>query len=200
MKLSKIYRNLLIENSINEARAEYSHLPPTTILVDNGGALTLYDTTYYKSDEPIEGVLGFIALSFYNTIAEVEIVGAKKGFGPMMYELAMQHSTPTPLVSSREGDTKEGALRVWEYFLKGNNPDVNVVTLTPENEEYQDCLEWGCHDTDPEFFKIYNSRFYMEESSEFLILLENGEDFHNSVKDSRNIITNLGRNFFDGVY
>ena len=201
MKLSKIYSSLILESIIGEARVEYNDLPPSTILVSNDNLLTLYDSAYYKSEDPSNGVLGFIAIGCGKGYCEVELVGAKKGVGPLMYELGMQYVSSMPLVSSREGDTKEGALRVWSYFLNGHNSDVTVTTLSPDDEGYIDCLDWGCDDENPEFFKIYNSRFTMEETSEYMMLMEDADEFYEKVGGkARGIITQLGREFFDSVY
>lgn len=199
--MKKLIKKLLRESLLNEKRFEESDLPNTTVLIENGNKLTLYDTKFLKNEEPDLGVLAFIGLHHSRNLSSVEIVAAKKGYGPLIYELAMEFVSPNYLVSTRDGDTRSGAVRIWEYFIDGNNPNVEVKTIKPYEEGYVDCLDFGCDDEMPDFFKVYNSRFLTNDSNMYYMLESNGSELLENIGDEyRDIITDWGQNFFDSVY
>ena len=64
------------------------------------------------------------------------IVGAfaEGGFGPMLYDIAMEYVGPEGLMCDRSSVSDEAA-RVWEYYLN-NRPDVQAVQLDHHNKPF----------------------------------------------------------------
>ena len=78
----------------------------------NAYSMTLYD----PKEDKVYGHIGVGRLESGNF--QVGSVASEKGYGPMMYELAMSMVSPKGLLSSREGDTRSEAIEVWNKFLK----------------------------------------------------------------------------------
>lgn len=94
-------------------------------VTNNGGAITVS----LEGD----GVRGKVSCRQMpgSSVMVVESSGATKGFGPLLYDIAMEEATKNglSLVSDRKR-VSDDAFRVWEQYLK-NRPDVEKVTLDP---------------------------------------------------------------------
>lgn len=193
-------KQLLREGLIGEERFDLSHLSNSTILLLYSNKLTLYDTSFWNLENKEDGVLGFIAIGNDRGNLYVELSSAKKGFGPLMYELAMQSVYDSPLMPDYEGNTNEKALRMWDYFYKGINPSVKVVELKEGDDGYRDWI--GYNDVNDDVKHLYNSRFYME-PDEFYYLESNSEEFLDETgnyKETIEIITKMGLEMFNKMY
>lgn len=198
--MKRLIKKILRESLIGEERFDSSHLKNTTILVLDSSSLTLYDTSFWGLDNQEDGVLGFIAIGNNKDNLFVELSCAKKGFGPLMYELAMQSVYDNPLMPDFEGNTNNKALRMWDYFYKGNNPDVKVIELKEGNDGYRDFI--GYNGVDDSALHLFNSRFYME-PDDFYLLESNAEDFFDEIGDYKNnskIIIDMGHEMFNKMY
>ena len=172
--MKKLLKKLLRENLLKEERFYSSNLSRETILTSYANSLTLYDTNFWESETPEDGVIGHIVIGREGKELFVETSYAKKGYGPLMYELAMQSVYDNPLTPSFDGNVNSKALRIWEYFYAGNNPDVTVVELKEGDDGYRDFI--GYHGVDDSVIHLFNSRFYME-ADEYYMLDTNAEDF-----------------------
>lgn len=94
-------------------------------VTNNGGAITVS----LEGD----GVRGKVSCRQMpgSSVMVVESSGATKGFGPLLYDIAMEEATKNglSLVSDRKR-VSDDAFRVWERYLN-NRPDVEKVTLDP---------------------------------------------------------------------
>lgn len=198
--IKRFIKQSLRENILSEERFDYTHLNNKTILVLSVNSLTLYDTTYWNTENIEDGILGFIAIGNHNGELYVELSSAKKGYGPLMYELAMQSVYDNPLMPDYEGNTNDKALRIWDYFYKGNNPDVKVIELKEGDKGYKDFI--GYNGVDEKVKHLFNSRYYME-PNELYLLTSNAEDFFDEIgdyKNNTNLITKLGQEHFNKMY
>jgi hypothetical protein len=198
--MKEVIKKLLRESLIGEERFNSTHLTNKTILVLDTNSLTLYDTTFWGTENLEEGVLGFIAIGNHKGNLYVELSSAKKGYGPLMYELAMQSVYDNPLMPDYDGNANEKALRIWDYFYKGKNPDVKVIELKKGDEGYRDFI--GYNDVDDNVKYLFNSRFYME-PDDFYTLESNAEEFFDEIGDYKNnskIIINMGHEMFNKMY
>ena len=59
----------------------------------------------------------------------VQQVAAKKGYGPLMYDLAMEASYPKGLTADLKSGTSDSARGVWEYY-RTKRPDVEQLPKT----------------------------------------------------------------------
>jgi hypothetical protein len=198
--MKNIIKKLLREGLLDEERFDMNHLDNKTILVLSNTSLTLYNTQFWASETPEEGVLGFIAIGNHKGNLYVELASAKKGYGPLMYELAMQSVYDNPLMPDYEGNTNRKALRIWEYFYNGNNSDVKVIELKEGDDGYRDMI--GYNDVDEDVKHLFNSRFYME-PDELYMLESNTEDFFDEIgnySENSKFINKIGHDMFDKMY
>ena len=193
--VKKKLRISLLEGAVNT-----NQLPDDAVLIENGNSLTLYRTNYLRTNIAYDGVLAYIGLQHNRNYSEVTLVAARKGYGPLIYQLAMEFALPQPLVSARDGDTRESALNIWNYFLKKIGW-VKTKTLTPDNYLYIDAFDWGDDETDPDFFKVINTQFFATDNNDFQTLKSDGDEFLETVgEDYRDIISQYGHDYFDAMY
>lgn len=149
----------------------------------NENDLFLYDTTAKQ-------ILGYINV-YGNSVTGV---AAKKGYGPLMYELGMAHVYPNALQSDRNGNTEPEAKAVWEKFIAGANPKIKVVKLSPSDKEYRTKYPNGYEIWDSDQF--YNYKFYNPDTSTLRKLTSNG----NSLSlEEKNEIIKLGNDFYHSL-
>jgi hypothetical protein len=169
-------------DSLNESKQE-----PTDSMVlvisDKGHGLNLYDTITKQ-------ILGYI--NVYNN--NVTGVAAKKGYGPLMYELGMAHVYPNGLQSDRNGNTEPEAEAVLNKFIAGNSPNIKAVKLTPNDKDYKTEYPNGNKLWDVNNF--FNYKFFNPNKSTLEKLISNGDKL--SPEEQENI-RKLGYNFYDGA-
>jgi len=78
---------------------------------DSRRDMTLYDPKKNK----VYGHIGIYKLSSGNWA--VGGVAAERGYGPLLYELAMSQVYPYALMPTRDGDVRGEAINVWEKFM-----------------------------------------------------------------------------------
>lgn len=184
-KLYENYKEIVEETLLGEVRQSFDSLPTSVGLINNNYDLILLDVDKFNddlTDEDLANILlGQITLdNIGNSLYEVDNVSAVKGYGLLMYELAMQYIYPNQLVSARNGDTSDAALRMYNYFLQGLNPNVKVETL--QTPEYDDFISFEIKDKSDDFLTIYNSRFSMKPTN-IQELLKKGDEIWNTSKN-----------------
>jgi hypothetical protein len=102
------------------AMGEEKNIKPTAkqILLDEG----------YFVNHCIVGVLDVATTGKGHSLYTVAAVGAEKGYGPLLYDLAMKIIYPSWLTSDRTGQVKDAAKSVWAYY-DTNRPDVQKKDL-----------------------------------------------------------------------
>ena len=148
-------------DSLNEVKKGVDN-SIVAVLSRNGHQISLYD---FKNKEP----LGLI-----NTYGnEVTGVVAKKGYGPLMYELGMANVYPNGLQSDRHGNTEPAAEAVWKKYIAGASPNIKVEKLTPKDRDYRTTYAGDGYDSSfiPDF---YNYKFYNPNTAILKNLLEKG--------------------------
>jgi len=90
-----------------------------------------------------QAIVGSINIGMYD-VWRVTNVKAQRGYGPLLYRLAMQYATQrgSSLSSDPDGQTSPAAAAVWERFAE--QPDVETVFLDGERGDQRDvgyCLE-----------------------------------------------------------
>lgn len=171
----------LLRENLYEARVDGLEIDSNIVaIVSEGPTITLFDLTS-------KTVLGFI--NVYNN--EVTGVSAKKGYGPLMYELGMSLIYPNGLQSDRRGNTTPEAERMWNYFINGGNPNVKVVKLNLSDKEF---ITHYKHDDSLEVPNYYNYKLFNSDKTTLNRLVSNGNKLED---DSKNKIIDLGKNFYD---
>ena len=213
--MKKLIKQLLRENLLDEAKISYDEIPKTVILLNHGNRLTLYDTYFIDREEKLNGVLGTMTTYKENELIAVETVAAEKGYGPVIYELAMEMITPKALVSDRDGDTREGATKILRGFKGNMNPNITAIPIKQNDINYNDCSEIDCNGKEPDFIEIYNTKFIAKNNTNYNILIKKGEEFFTKknreylTSDDDNLLSNkeyikliydLGREYFKRKY
>ncbi len=149
--------------------------------------LTLYDPEY-------EEVYGFINLGKLKSgNFAVNGVAAKKGYGPLIYELAMSYVYPNALLPTRDGDIRDSAAFVWRKFI--NRTDVKSVHLDSNDIDYSTDIEkyYGKDNNEVNFMQT--KFYYNGKATAVKKLLNTGNEY---IKNSVNLdfITTKGVDFF----
>lgn len=153
----------------------------------NGNELILWDTTSKE-------VLGVIN-TFNN---EVTGVAAKKGYGPLLYELGMANVYPNGLQSDRNGNTTPAAENIWKKFISLSPPNIKIKKLDKNDKLYKSHYgeeDDGYYDSSfiPEYF---NFIFYNSNTLPLKTLIKKGESIP---KDLRKFIILKGEEFYDSL-
>jgi len=111
-----------------------------------------YGPRYNRTVEQKDGIYGSIQLY---SVEEYEVgpcnnafmiswSGATSGYGPMLYDLAMEWATKNGggLIADR-GTVSPEARSVWDYYLNNRN-DIEIVQLDDPNNELTDVEEDNC--------------------------------------------------------
>jgi hypothetical protein len=163
MKLSEIFDELLEGRvTINDTK----NLAVIFIREDN--IFLLIDTT---TGQP-KGYIGF-------GLTQGDVYGiygaySEKGYGPLLYELAMTYVYPKGITMSDDSSTSQDAMNVWEKFASRDDVQKKPITRTnqTDKEEWFDSM----YGEDPEQDKWINR----------------GRELHNT-----QFIYNLGKNNLD---
>jgi hypothetical protein len=151
-------------DSLNEVKKEVDN-SMVAVSSGDGHQISLYD---FKNKEP----LGLIN-TYENAVTGVV---AKKGYGPLMYELGMANVYPNSLQSDRNGNTEPEAQAVWDKFIQGASPNIKVEKLTPKDKEYRTEYPNGNEIWDVDGF--YNYKFYNPDTSTLKNLLKKGNELY----------------------
>jgi len=151
------------------------------VLSREDNALDLYDTVTKES-------LGYINV-YQNAVTGV---AAKKGYGPLMYELGMAYVYPKPLRSDRSGNTADEAQNIWEKFIEGINPNIKVIKLTPQDKKFATHYPNENEIWEPES-NFYNYEFYNPNKSQVDELITKGSLL---TKEEQEHIIKVGDEFY----
>ena len=138
----------LVRLLLTEAAKTPADLPPQTYVTverTSDGILVYFsDLMGQLSDEPLSGIIETYEPDDLTGLCDDALVVRRAfvtgGFGPMLYDLAMEAAGDRGLTMDRETLTGE-AFRVWEYY-KNRRPDVKAIRLTnctkgPKLDVYQ---------------------------------------------------------------
>ncbi len=174
------------------------------IYIQESGSTTrfvLYDPKYYKDllendiDAATEDSNGIVA--YFQLIggppdscagaAEVAVSSARKGFGPLMYDICMVYSS-TPIMPDRSS-VSSSAASVWKYYEKRS--DVEKIQLDNNDCKLSD---------DPWLNFAYKPKFQVN----YTPLIQSHKQFVSSLdpataKTFEQHLPSMGISFFDGM-
>ena len=108
------YFETQLEFALNEAAA--TDLPPDSkiVVVDGGGKLTIK----LRSDTIGGGIEAYRYKSESANIFVLEKSGATHGYGPLLYDIAIEAITAKGAVAvSDRKNVSTDAMRIWQYYL-----------------------------------------------------------------------------------
>jgi hypothetical protein len=205
--------------SLNEAAVNVQQATGNNLALHvQNNAMVLYSPKFYSDFLQEKGVasvawetggiLGYIKLAPGDDgscwgAAEVAASAAVKGYGPMMYDIAMS-SINAPLMPDRSSLSPKAA-QVWDFYDKKRS-DVKKLPLdniddpkTPDEKD--DCKVWDCSQygggegTDCSVNKAYTGA-----NADSSALVNNHKKFVKSIEDGQQFEKELftaGQSFFD---
>ena len=199
MDNKKLIKSLLRESLLDEAALRGDSLSDTTgLFIDaDSGALTM---SLYDPKQDL--VYGYIHTAYHPSEApyfSVISVGAEKGYGPFMYELAMMalYNKNQLLMPSRDGDIRGEAWEVWLKFYHRSDIIKQPILLTDDafridvltggpaeewegDEKMQYWAELGAEDR--QTLKVFNTAYGHAPTSDLNRLIGIGETYGESMK------------------
>jgi hypothetical protein len=168
-ELAQGLEEAIVGDKIKEAKEEVTD-SMVVVLSRNDNQINLYNL---KTNE---------ALGNINTYGnEVTGVAAKKGYGPLMYELGMANIYPNGLQSDRRGNTEPAAEAVWKKYIEGASPNIKVEKLTPKDKDYRTTYAGDGYDSSyiPDF---YNYKFYNPNTTTLKQLIQKGNTLSDELR------------------
>jgi hypothetical protein len=138
------------------------------------------------------------ALGVINTYGnEVTGVAAKKGYGPLMYELGMANVYPNGLQSDRHGNTEPAAENIWKKYIAGTSPNIKVQKLTPKDKDYRTTYAGDGYDSSY-ISDFYNYKFYNPDIATLKQLIQKGNTLSDELK--KQIVLDSDKLYSDMVH
>jgi hypothetical protein len=149
--VSKVLKEELM---LDEAAVQMGQLESSNIALyipgnDANKTYILYDTEATKKalqeedepkyeEEPTSAfIVGYALTSFFDLCGfwTMDMTAARKGYGPVLYEIVMSTVAPAFVTSDRKSVTT-GARRVWQYFYnhRANEFDIKKIDPTQTDE------------------------------------------------------------------
>jgi hypothetical protein len=200
--MRNLIKKLLRESLLDEVAINKSNISEDIgLFVLPGNTIVLYDMVEYDDSDRSLGMRGVIVLRNDGDVIAANKIAAKKGYGPIMFELAMQYIYPKVMMIERDGDVRDAATSVLSKFVGGINPNVEVNTLNPGDSSYSDCSQFNHMSDVDTFCSIYNSQFRMSDKSLFNKLKAEGDEFLDDVgHEFINELEGFAGDFFDTMY
>lgn len=162
--------------SLNEVAKMLNDLTPTTALFDTGDYLVLYD---YENHI----LYGMIAIYPENDFYYIGAVAAQKGYGPLMYEMAMTKVSPKGLSADRDSSTTTSAINVFKGMEKRG---VKKRVIPSDSDEFIKYL-----DKSPEDNIILNTIYFYEDKPTYNKLIQIANNYLTTLDDADAFLNDL---------
>lgn len=142
--------------------------------------LQIYDFfKYFCSLQTTKSIIGVIEIEdvdgkYYGQTKQIVKVAAEKGYGPLMYDLALSKDNLTP----SRFHVSDKAKKVWSYYYY-NRKDVEKTQMEPQSEFEEEDI-----DKNPELYQIYHLKNKLF-------------DIFKLEKDSTKVLQNMVLDVFD---
>lgn len=214
-KLIETYISEIVNQQLKEKAVAVEQAPSTLcleimtdsysskfILFDEQGFFN-YATNKLKNDSFKPGIYKEIVYGYIVVIKDskcgyysVSASAAKKGYGPLMYDIAMSHIHPHYLTSDRQSVSSK-AQRVWDFMLNKRENDFDIQPIRTTDCKYG---KFG-----PES-EILDYKFRIKNKINIDNFLSNKTNLIEKLKDnginhahSKYLLTQLGNMLFSSV-
>lgn len=121
---------------LDEAMVAHDAVGDNLALFVKGNDSVLDMTLYDPKEDKVYGHIGINKLSSGNWA--VGGVAAERGYGPLMYELAMSQVYPGALMPTRDGDVRGAAEDIWNRFMSRGDVKKEIIRKKDSDfpEEY----------------------------------------------------------------
>jgi hypothetical protein len=188
-------RKIIKENFlIGEAKKEISELENDFALFITKKGVIVNFIIYNTEELEVKGLLSMYKNNNMENYS-VSAVAAEKGFGSLMYEIAMTYIYPLGIMPSRDGDVREGAFNIYEKFF--DRKDVQKTSIPETSPDFSEDIANDFSEEEIYFHilqTIYKFSFGKEKLNN---LLKNARKFdENQIKN----IIEQSKNFFENKY
>ena len=215
--MKNLIKKLLRESLLSEAALTASDLPKGTGLFyklittkkEDSNELVLFN----PESKEAYGIINFVDNKNISDFQYVISVAAEKGFGPLMYELAMMYvkgEHKNMLTPTRSGDVRSEAFNVWKKMYKrgdvaketlqptdkGFRYDILFPTSEVEDDERQEAFD-ELPDNEKEALIVFNTGYTMEPNEDYKALLDVAEQYD---KDTYELASKIGHKLWDSSY
>jgi hypothetical protein len=194
-QIRKKIRKIIKENFlIGEAKKEISELENDFALFITKKGVIVNFIIYNTEESEVKGLLSMYKNNNMENYS-VSAVAAEKGFGSLMYEIAMTYIYPLGIMPSRDGDVREGAFNIYEKFF--DRKDVQKTSIPETSPDFSEDIANDFSEEEIYFHilqTIYKFSFGKEKLNN---LLKNARKFdENQIKN----IIEQSKNFFENKY
>lgn len=179
----KKFIKILLRENLLEARQTLDTISNLVLLTkstldSNGGSFLLYNP---QTKKPV----GYIGIGYISDINVFMVGGAysERGYGPLLYEIAMTYIYPKGLAPSQDSATSDDARVVWEKFKTRNDVKKEQIKRTRPSEREEDLID-GC-DGNPDCL----------EAAQQMIDLHNIKFSYSFGNDKLNNLIRIGREY-----
>jgi len=187
---------------VKEDMSQINDIPDSLILVTGklereGGR----DTFMILYDYETQRIQGMIAFQDTNGDNWISVVAAEKGYGPLMYELAMMYSSPKGIMPTRSGDVEDKSKNIWIKFYNRDDIKKEPVDSGQFGMPFQKFLddEEGNFEID-KMTNIFNTKYYKSPTPEFHKLVRRSQGIIKSKNLNLENIIDRGMNYFGANY
>ena len=194
-QIRKKIRKIIKENFlIGEAKKEISELENDFALFITKKGVIVNFIIYNIKDSKIEALLSMYKNNNMENYS-VSAVAAEKGFGALMYEIAMTYIYPLGIMPSRDGDVRGGAFNIYQKFF--DRKDVKKISIPETSPDFSEDIANDFSEKEIYYHilqTIYKFSFRKEKLNN---LLKNAKKFdENQIKE----IIKQSENFFENKY
>lgn len=192
-KIRKIIKENL--SLINEIKKNINDLDENiySLVVTKKNAIINF-ILYNNKELKVEAVLSM----FKNNEMEnysVSAVAAEKGFGPLIYEIAMTYIYPLGITPSRDGDVRGGAYNIYEKFF--DRKDVEKKSIPETSPDFSEDIANDFSEDDIIFHILQTAYSYSFGKEKLKNIIENSKKFNEN--EIKNIIEQ-SKSFFENMY
>lgn len=188
----------IIKEAINEAflgemAVDFMHVGPNIGLVKE---VSGKEAQLILFDFVTKQCVGLISIK-KTSPRQYTVVNAasEKGYGPLVYEIAMMDVYPMGLTPDRNGHITPKAFDVWKVFHDSRR-DITKKQIVPGDVEYSDRYIYD-NESQP---IVLNCLYYRTPSLFYQKLLGKGEEFSKKHNISSQEILNISNEFFKNKY
>jgi len=190
--IRQIIREIIEEQFLSEMAKDFFDLDPNVgLVILKPGSEQIWLHLFNFKTKQCVGIITILKIS--NRAWTVTTVAAEKGFGPLMYKIAMMAAYPAGICSDRIASSSEDDVNVWRKFLKMPS-EIKRQIIKPGEFEYKEFID------DEEKEMVLNQLYSRPMSSWFKKIKERGEKLMQDTNVDKHQISQICRDYFQKRY
>lgn len=189
--MKEVIKKLLRESLLDEVKHDLNSI--NNLILLSPSTNNTDSITFLIYDPIIKKPVGYINFGYHKPADVYSVYGiySVRGYGPLLYEMAMTYVYPNGLSLSQDGGTSGDALDVWDKFIKRGDVKKEPITRNVISNKEKDliggcdnnkeCLKW-VH----KIIKLHNTKFIFNIGKDkILSLINKGLEYikNNNISD-----------------